>query len=1816
MQCPHCQSDIKDQAKFCKHCGQPISEHNHGHMMESKKELAQSEVGTDASSFTTPHSHDFMQIEQQEDVHNEIEEDKQEDVRIQSDKPILEEPSHASETRESIDDEAIHKASRYKFSYVLALIAAGSSALFVWILGVLISFITNKSLLTTLWSYIATNVLALPIEKSVLFEQQFKSSIWFIVNSFIGGQYTGKYSVNGDLFTSFQISMPIILAILVMLCIVCMHLKAIAIVLRKRQNSVSLLQKTLISIVYFIATWLLIIVPLFIISPKLHIPFIEAPEQIKIGISFFSSLLYTALIFKTAAIFVWLPWKKWRKTRRFFLISTIFISLLALSQLYVQLWNKPSLSFQQLAGLHPHGLDLLWLNRFVAELLMSFGGHVENTSTFFITMLHLPTASSWYYSLVFIIGVFLILVSQSVKATWTELISIVAVSSWLIFIANQLTHLSLLHHMNDNMMVEINMLYQLGSISSLLIPIGIVVLLTAAAKLVAPLLKNKPVTINKGWLKHIVQRKRLYAGLVILLLISALTVFNIISQNHNRNAMSSDTIQYEHQWAKQIYLMQQAPPDYVLMQANAIWAEQGTEESKALLAIAYLQAHQPIKAQQLLNESLLSKNKLFTKEQLTALRDASDLENPLSAIQKSVQVASVENEEVEYLLDHAIESYVTPIVMETLQDVEQEVLPKLVGEALTDMKVEMQIEPQYVDFMKVLMPDMIEQLQQVYVEASNNLDEDIRMQEQIANELRDANEVVTEQELVTINDKVNRTWQTYVQKETPQLLALAKAAIYYGEPSRAEKWLSLIHLYGSEQQEAAVLLASLYLNGQEPSLQATQSTAYEQALNETAQLIKEKYQAILKDYEVTTNQQLEEKIDSSYVNQNLQTQLAYALLLPYEEGADTDVLYQLAKYHYQAGQLEEANKKIEALEKKVDELEVKQQYVIQKLNELPADTSNMTVEQLQQKHELTEELYINLEPSKGIAFSEQPLTSEQQAFSVYLSNQLLSFKKSSAQITSVQYDDGTVTLYARSDNAEITKKGLKLFDNDDDITDYELTKLSETSSFERFVMLILDQSGSMDGQKIEVATQSATQFVHAFEHKESVGLVPFSDSYHLAVPFTKNYMEMEQALSSLTADGGTDIAPALMLGVNELEAAAGERIAFIISDGEDSNFSNPAVRQQIIQEANASGITIYAVGFDAGYQTLRDVAEGTGGQYISATDFESLSRSFDTIRETLSRTYQIKYKVDPTAYGQHTVNLEQDEYSDSKTYTIEDPNAVYFPAGDNDSDGFTVEQPKQKADVFSVTSYTPRKIVASKSGSTTITIEGTKLNEVEKITFDDKAIDFKLINNSKITVNVSNKQPIGTHKLKLVTKAQKQETLSISYANSAAQQSVKFGYATLYGDFIETKGGQVTLVGDTSVDKFIYTTGDKMVLKNDEELTFTGMSLKINNTILRQFNDGFSMTASNFGKTFSISPHNPISEAVSSLPGLDRFGIELKLARVFTYNADMKSDDGTLNIRGGMTNFYKLYMLNKNIGKLKIKNTPIKWLPSDASLSGDYAKTGYTLSGTASVSLFMQGIGFDGVTLSFTYPQADKRLILKGQVTGMELFKMKTTRQNSTRITVEVGLHHANGLDRIGGELASNLSVPLGATGLALYKFGFLADWSAKNAGSVTLGIDTVIDKAYSKFVGSIAKIPVVNKIFDFDPAMCIVCVDGTVGFTEIASTNWGLNGKVTAELIGFKMAEVNTKVNKNEFELQSMQNKLIYTLDTHANIVFSDSNFKNHTTLKYLADFDAVGLNPHTFTVVYVPAKFDYSFAELTKEKNGKTVKVQRIGNQLNIIK
>lgn len=1723
MQCPKCQLTIKSQSKFCNHCG-------------TKLEWVD--------------SNDADLIEQQEQSH-------------------IPGASASSEQQQM-------KTSDNK-SLVFALLIGLGSGLLIWIISFLLSLTKQHGILSKIWEYTALHFLNLPLAKTILIEQQINTSMWYIANQFIGGFTEAKYYINDSLNGGFSIHLPMMLFIFILVIVAFVSQTLITAYCRKKADSVSLFTRLLASIIYSVATWSAIAVPLFIFAPSYHLPFADATETLQLQLAFMPGFLNGIAIIAFGVGLAWLPIKQFKLPA----IMTIVVTLLIFIRDLCLAWYNDA------------GLDSLWLNRFIIDVA--------------------PTTFSSTALIMWLVLIFIAINSSALS--WTLYSRLIALITVLIAFSYYFTTLSINHidPLFSKLVQQLSIYENSNSlITGLILPIIGAVTIFIFVKL---LLNKAMAKSTTGAIKHLYTYKATYTSVLLLLVILLSTTLMLTSQPTQIKAATAkqvDKTSFANDWAKQLYLMQHGPSEYALIHAQKLWAVQGSAESKALLALSYIQSYQPVRGQVLLNEAIDAKNKLFTSDELTSILELTDTSNPLSAINQATLVATNAMVQTDEQWHTALDQTITPEISKLLVEIVSQKLPKLISSNVEELHQQVKLDPDYIDFVKVLDEANVTSMQAAYEESTQLMNEEITTIEQQIAEL-ELNHLEDGEQLEKEQADAHNKWKSFVKGHLPHLLALAKAALYYDDLREAEKLLALIVTTYPEHEEAALLLSALYLNGYNPSSNLIkQSDQYNHASLEVSDLMKDKLSDVLKDYVITTEQHLNETIANTHMTEQVPEQLAFELLKPFAESSSAEIDYQLAKYYFHTNQEDLALKQVEKLDQRVDELEASQQQIIEQLKSLPQHSRDMSIEEMQLRHELTEQLYYEMDPMQGKSFYDRELTSKEQAFSVYLSQTILSFNKSAIQLTSLQYEKGTVTLYLQSDNVTLQRDKLAIADNGQEINDFELTKLGESSAINRYVMLILDRSGSMQGEKIEVAKQSAIDFVHALQYGEHVGVITFNDSTSLDSVFTTNTSTITDVLASIGADAGTRIAPALNLGIDKLQYEKGERIAFILSDGEDSEFSDASIRQSIIHEANRAGITIYAVGFDAGYQTLRDVAEGTGGYYIGATDFESLSQSFDKISETLSQTYQIKYNIDPEDYGRHVVNIKQHEYEDEKDYVIVDPSKV-----DETLSGLDNGVNEILENTFNITSFTPNKILVSDSGSTLITVEGTRLKDVNSITFRDKEIDFNVQSQTKLTFKVSNKQPKGKLAVTFKTKNNEQKSITLTFTDSKVQQSMAFGYATLYGDNIETKKGLVEISGNPSIDHFIYPHSNAMSLDNDETLTYTGLDLYTNKVHQTVFSSKMEMSMADFGKLFDIESQGLYNKTMNQLPGLDRFGISMRLARAIEYEAHIHNDEGTLKLSGGMQGFDKLNQLNQNL-KFKVNTSKglLEFLPNQAMIEQQYTLDGYTLNADFGLNIAMPMLHFDAVEAGFKYESPDKRVVIKGKTSGFELFRMQTSGNSLGSVGLELGFHFANGFDRFGADLETNIPVPLATSGLGVNQLGLVADWSKKNEGSLTLGLTTMSDAALNRIVTAVNSIPVVNKIFNIDPSICLVCLSGTLGFTELGSQDWSLNGKIGAELLGLQLSEASAKATRNEIEVKKSENLLAITLDQTQTIVFRDPLFRNYTTLKYHAEVDPVGLNPHTFVAVLVPQQINASYLELSKEKKGQTITIQRVGNKLNMIK
>jgi Ca-activated chloride channel family protein len=163
------------------------------------------------------------------------------------------------------------------------------------------------------------------------------------------------------------------------------------------------------------------------------------------------------------------------------------------------------------------------------------------------------------------------------------------------------------------------------------------------------------------------------------------------------------------------------------------------------------------------------------------------------------------------------------------------------------------------------------------------------------------------------------------------------------------------------------------------------------------------------------------------------------------------------------------------------------------------------------------------------------------------------------------------------------------------------------------VVLVVDTSGSMEGDKISNVKEALRAFVEQIKgSEEAVGLVEFYSLVDVLQPLDRlavNRQDLLQAIDGLIADGDTALLDAVYEAYQALqEHGDSERINAIVvmTDGRE-NYSNISLNSlaNYMRRGNETGVPVIvfaiAYGSDADYGTLRVLAEATGGQVHEGT---------------------------------------------------------------------------------------------------------------------------------------------------------------------------------------------------------------------------------------------------------------------------------------------------------------------------------------------------------------------------------------------------------------------------------------------------------------------------------------------------------------------------------------------------------------------------------------------------------------------------------------
>jgi Ca-activated chloride channel family protein len=139
------------------------------------------------------------------------------------------------------------------------------------------------------------------------------------------------------------------------------------------------------------------------------------------------------------------------------------------------------------------------------------------------------------------------------------------------------------------------------------------------------------------------------------------------------------------------------------------------------------------------------------------------------------------------------------------------------------------------------------------------------------------------------------------------------------------------------------------------------------------------------------------------------------------------------------------------------------------------------------------------------------------------------------------------------------------------------------------VMIVIDRSGSMKGERIEQAKEAALMAVERLGEKDVLGIVAYSDDATVLVPAARlrDTDEIRSAIRRLRADGRTALYAGVSQGMRELRPFLDRykvNRVILLSDGlANVGPSSPHELESLGREAAEQGMSITTIGLGLGY---------------------------------------------------------------------------------------------------------------------------------------------------------------------------------------------------------------------------------------------------------------------------------------------------------------------------------------------------------------------------------------------------------------------------------------------------------------------------------------------------------------------------------------------------------------------------------------------------------------------------------------------------------
>ena len=185
--------------------------------------------------------------------------------------------------------------------------------------------------------------------------------------------------------------------------------------------------------------------------------------------------------------------------------------------------------------------------------------------------------------------------------------------------------------------------------------------------------------------------------------------------------------------------------------------------------------------------------------------------------------------------------------------------------------------------------------------------------------------------------------------------------------------------------------------------------------------------------------------------------------------------------------------------------------------------------------------------------------------------------------------------------------------------------------------LVLDNSTSMKGEKLETAKQTAIELIRRLKPQDIFSVVAFNDRAEVIIPSSRqsNPVKMEKNIRQIQTSGGTEILQGLQTGLDEINRYLNTKSVnhiILITDGK--TYGDEQACYDLAKQAANRGISLTGLGIGSGWNDifLEKLANLTGGTSMlapQAKDIEKLLiEKFSNLSKTFAENVMLYYKLD------------------------------------------------------------------------------------------------------------------------------------------------------------------------------------------------------------------------------------------------------------------------------------------------------------------------------------------------------------------------------------------------------------------------------------------------------------------------------------------------------------------------------------------------------------------------------------------------------------